>query len=267
MSADHPSPDNGRKGSLLRRFAPLVAILVVFAFVYAMGWHRHVSLETLVRNRAFLDSFIASHFVAALAIFIGIYITAVALSVPGAVVLTISSGILFGVIIGGLASVIGATIGATIIFLIAKTALGEHLAQRLGPLAAKLAEGFREDAFSYLLFLRLVPAFPFFAVNLVPAIAGIGLAPFVAATALGIIPATFTFAFVGAGLDSAIGAQATAYNACIAAGEVGCRLNFDLRTAITPKLIAALSALALLALVPLVVKRLRSRGRVPEQSG
>ena len=138
-------------------------ILVVFALVYAMGWHRHVSLETLVRNRAFLDNFIAGHFVAALAIFIGIYITAVALSVPGAVVLTISSGILFGVIVGGLASVIGATIGATIIFLIAKTALGEHLAQRAGPLATKLAEGFREDAFSYLLFLRLVPAFPFFA--------------------------------------------------------------------------------------------------------
>ena len=88
---------------------------------------------------------------------------------------------------------------------------------------ARLAEGFREDAFSYLLFLRLVPAFPFFLVNLVPALAGVGLAPFVAATALGIIPATFTFAFVGAGLDSVIAAQGAAYNACIAAGHAGCR--------------------------------------------
>jgi uncharacterized membrane protein YdjX (TVP38/TMEM64 family) len=265
MPADRPSPDAGR-AALLRRFAPLVVILAVFALVYAMGWHRHVSFETLVRNRAFLDSFIASHFFAAIAIFIGIYITAVALSVPGAVVLTISSGILFGVIVGGLASVIGATVGATIIFLIAKTTLGEHLAQRLGPIASKLAEGFREDAFSYLLFLRLVPAFPFFAINLVPALAGIGLGPFVAATALGIIPATFTFAFVGAGLDSAIAAPAAAYNACVAAGHANCALTFDIRSAITPKLLAALSALALLALVPLVVKRLRARGRVPERS-
>ena len=251
----------------MRRFAPLAAILVVFAVVYAMGWHRHVSLETLVRHRAFLETFIASHFVAALAIFTAIYITAVALSVPGAVLLTISSGILFGAIAGGLASVVGATIGAAIIFLIARTAFGEHLAQRAGPLAAKLAEGFREDAFSYLLFLRLVPAFPFFLINLVPALAGVGLAPFVAATALGIIPATFTFAFVGAGLDSAIAAQGAAYNACIAAGHAGCQLDFDIRAAITPKLIAALSALALLALIPLVVKRLRARARVPEQSG
>jgi uncharacterized membrane protein YdjX (TVP38/TMEM64 family) len=226
-------------------------IVVVFAVVYAMGWHRHVSLETLVRNRAFLEIFIAEHYAAALAIFVGIYIAAVALSVPGAVVLTISSGILFGAIVGGLASVVGATIGATIIFLIARTAFGEHLARRAGPLAARLAEGFREDAFSYLLFLRLVPAFPFFLVNLVPALAGVRLAPFVAATALGIIPATFTFAFVGAGLDSVIAAQGA---------------SFDLRAAITPQLIAALSALAVLALIPLVVKRLRARGRVPEQS-
>ena len=89
---------------------------------------------------------------------------------------------------------VGATIGATLIFLVARTALGEPLLRRAGPRADQLAQGFRDDAFSYLLFLRLVPAFPFFLVNLVPALAGVRLGPFVAATALGVIPAAVVFA-------------------------------------------------------------------------
>ena len=123
----------------------------------------------------------------------------VALSIPGAVLLTISGGILFGTFIGGTAAVIAATTGATIIFLVAKSACGENLARRAGPLASKLSDGFRADAFSYLLFLRLVPAFPFFLVNLVPALAGVKLTVFVGATLIGVIPATFTFAFFGSG--------------------------------------------------------------------
>ena len=93
----------------------------------------------------------------------------------------------------------------------ARTALGEPLLKRAGPRAIKLAQEFREDAFSYLLFLRLVPAFPFFLVNLVPAFAGVGLVPFVAATALGIIPGAVAYAFAGTGLDSIIAAQKSAY--------------------------------------------------------
>ena len=74
-------------------------------------------------------------------------------------------------------------------------------------------EGFRKDAFNYLLFLRLVPLFPFFLVNLAPAIFGVRLAPFVAATAIGIVPATFVYALAGAGLDGAIAPQVEAYRA------------------------------------------------------
>ena len=105
---------------------------------------------------------------------------------------------------------VGATIGATVIFLVARTALGEPLLRRAGPRAAQLAQGFRADAFSYLLFLRLVPAFPFFLVNLVPAFAGVRLSTFVAATALGIIPGALVYAFAGTGLDSVIAAQQAA---------------------------------------------------------
>jgi uncharacterized membrane protein YdjX (TVP38/TMEM64 family) len=206
---------------------------------------------------------VTGHFLPALGGFVALYIVIVALSIPGAVYLTLTGGILFGGIVGGLASLAGATIGATALFLIAKTAFGEHLARRAGPLATRLAEGFREDAFSYLLFLRLVPVFPFFLVNLVPALAGVGLMPFVAATALGIIPATFAFAFAGAGLDSVIAAQFSAYKDCLASGRSGCVLDFDLKTAMTPELIGAFVVLGIAALIPVAVKRWRSRASGP----
>jgi len=112
------------------------------------------------------------------------------------------------------------------------------------------------------LFLRLVPIFPFWMVNLVPALAGVRLATFAAATALGVIPATFVFAFVGAGLDSVIAAQQAAYRSCLAAARSDCRLEFHVNAALTPELIGALTALGVLALVPVLVKRLRARAGV-----
>lgn len=250
----------------LRRLAPLVIIAVLAGLVVAMGWHRDLSLDNLVRYRTTLDAFISAHGAAALAAFIALYIAVVTLSLPGAVYMTISSGILFGALAGGLASIVGATIGAILVFLIARTAFGEHLLRRAGPLAARLAKGFRADAFSYLLFLRLVPAFPFFIVNLVAALAGVRLAPFVAATALGVVPAAFAFASVGAGLDSVIAAQESAYRACLEAGGANCRLDFDLKAAVTPQLIAALVALGVVALIPVAVKRLRARRAVGSSS-
>src|SRR5262249_9026652 len=133
------------------------------------------------------------------------------------------------------------------------------LVGRADPLAASSGGGSRADAFSYLLFLRVVPIFPFWLVNLVAALVGVGPTGFAAATALGIIPATFVFAFVGAGLDSVIAAQQATYRACQAAGHSDCRLAFHMDAALTPQLIAALVALGVLALVPVAVKRFKAR--------
>jgi uncharacterized membrane protein YdjX (TVP38/TMEM64 family) len=257
-----PEPAAARGACLrarLRRFAPIAVVLLAMLAVFASGAHRHLSLETLVRHRMAIDAFMAHHMVAALGVFIAIYIVVVALSIPGALFLTITGGILFGALIGGAASVTGATVGATLIFLIARSACGENIVRRAGPLACKIAEGLRADAFSYLLFLRLVPAFPFFLVNLVPALAGVKLRTFMAATAIGIVPATFAFAFFGSGLDSVLAAQQGSYRACLAAGRGECPIHFDLGTLVTPQLLAAFAALGALALVPVVVKRLRRR--------
>jgi uncharacterized membrane protein YdjX (TVP38/TMEM64 family) len=245
--------------SRLRRFAPVVVVLVAMLVVFASGAYRHLSLETLVRHRMAIDAFIDHHMLAALGAFVAIYITVVALSIPGALCLTVTSGILFGTLAGGVASVIGATAGATVIFLVAKSACGESLVRRAGPLACKLADGFRADAFNYLLFLRLVPAFPFFLVNLVPAIAGVKLRTFTGATALGIVPATFAFAFLGSGLDSVLAVKEGPYRACLASGRTECPIPFDIGAIVTPQLLAAFAALGALALVPVLVKRLRAR--------
>jgi uncharacterized membrane protein YdjX (TVP38/TMEM64 family) len=242
-----------------RRFLPVVVVGALALLVYTMGWHRELSLESLVHHRATIDQFVGDHRLAAIAGFIAIYIAVVALSVPGAVFLTTTGGFLFGVLVGGLTSIVGATIGATGVFLIAKSAFGEFLLRRAGPVAAKLAAGFRADAFSYLLFLRLVPVFPFFLVNLATALTGVKLRTFVAATAIGIVPGTFAYALFGAGLDSVIAMQETVYNACRAAGRQDCRLDFDLKTAFTPQLLAGLVALGIAALIPVAVKYFRGR--------
>lgn len=252
-----------RPPGLLSRLIPLVVIVLLAVAAYVVFGRGLISLEALVRHRAEIDNFVSAYRVLAVLAYIGIYVVVVALSVPGAAFLTMAGGFLFGVATGAAAAVAGATIGGMVVFLVARTALGEPMLRRAGPRAQQLAKGFREDAFSYLLFLRLTPVFPFFLVNLVPAFAGVKLSTFVTATALGIIPAAFVYAFAGTGLDSVIAAQQHAYDACIAAGRADCRLGFNARDALTPELLGALIGLGVLALLPIAVRRLRAARATP----
>jgi uncharacterized membrane protein YdjX (TVP38/TMEM64 family) len=262
MSPSEPSavPPRG----VIRRLLPLVVVVVAAIAAYVVFGRGMVSLEELVRHRAAIDGFVSAHRALALLAYVALYIATVALSLPGALFLTVTGGFLFGLALGSAAAVVGATAGATVIFLVARSALGEPLLKRAGPRAVKLAQGFREDAFSYLLFLRLVPAFPFFLVNLVPAFAGVRLGTFISATALGVIPGAVAYAFAGTGLGSVITAQKNAFDACLAAGRADCHLAFDAKDILTPELIGALVALGLMALLPVVVKRLRRRARAIE---
>ncbi|MBX6426789.1 MAG: TVP38/TMEM64 family protein [Variibacter sp.] len=258
MSGQEAPLDRIRRRRLrIGRAVPLVLLAAGLVTALATGWHRALSLESLVARRAELDAFVNAHFAAALLAYVGLYIAAVALSVPGAVWLTIAGGVLFGWLVGGLAAALGATVGATVIFVVVRHALHDFVQRRLGPRLAAIVRGFQADAFSYLLFLRLVPVFPFFLVNVAPALAGVRLLTFVAATAIGILPATLAFAVFGAGLDSVLSGQQAAFQACLAAGRDDCRLQFEIAAALTPQLFAALCALGLAALVPVFLKRRR----------
>jgi uncharacterized membrane protein YdjX (TVP38/TMEM64 family) len=219
----------------------------VVAF-FALGLDRYLTFDELRRNRETLTGFVAAMPVLSVALFVLVYTVAVSLSVPGAVVLTLAGGFLFGIWEGTAAVVVGATAGATVLFLAARFVLGDVLRAKAGPWLSKMEAGFNEDALSYLLVLRLIPAFPFFIVNLVPAFLGVSLRTFVIATFLGIIPGTFVFASIGAGLGSTFDSAQ----------------ELSLKGALTPQVITALVGLALLSLLPVVYKKIKARRAVSE---
>jgi uncharacterized membrane protein YdjX (TVP38/TMEM64 family) len=132
----------------------------------------------------------------------GAYAVMVALSVPGALIMTMTGGFLFGPLVGASAAVIGMTVGATIMFLVARSALGDFLKRHTpaGGMVSRVEAGVRANAFLYLLVLRLLPAVPFWLCNLASGFVNIPLRTYLAATIVGIIPSTFIYASIGAGL-------------------------------------------------------------------
>jgi uncharacterized membrane protein YdjX (TVP38/TMEM64 family) len=256
--------NDGSALAWLKRLWPLLVLLAAAALIYAMGWPRYLTLQEFVLRREALRAAIAGHALLAVVAFMAIYAGAVALSLPGGAVLTLAGGFLFGWFWGGLASVAAATAGAIVIFLVARSALGEPLAARAGPWLGRLRQGFQEDAFNYLLFLRLVPIFPFWLVNLAPALLGVGLGTYVLATAIGIIPGAFAYSIAGKGLDSLIVAQQAAHQSCLAKmgldAEESCPFVLEPRALLTPGLIAGFVALGVVALIPIAIRRFKRKG-------
>lgn len=250
-------------GNWLARFWPLLLVVGVAGLVLAMGWHRYLTLEHLADNRESLRTFIEGNYALALAAFVALYVVVVALSLPGGAVLTIAGGFLFGWLVGGVLSIVAATVGATVVYLVARSTLRDVLVAKAGPRLKRFAEGFRENAFNYLLFLRFVPVFPFWLVNLAPGLLGVPFRTYVLATTLGVIPGTFAFALAGNGLDSVIEAQQAAHQSCLAkAGEAGqelCPYGLDPSALLTPELIAAFAALGFVSLIPVAAKWLRRK--------
>ena len=227
----------------LKRWLPLVILVVVAGAAYAFGLHKYLTLDALRENRVALAAYVSAHKLTAALAYMALYIAVVALSLPAGVVLTLAGGLLFGAALGTGLTVVGATLGATALFLIARSAFGDTLRAKAGPFLAKMADGFEKDAFNYLLALRLVPAFPFWAVNLAPALLGMKLTPYVIATAIGIVPGTAIFSLFGAGL-----------------GEVFDRgEQVSLSSVLNPTLIAALIGMGVLSLVPIALRRWRER--------
>jgi uncharacterized membrane protein YdjX (TVP38/TMEM64 family) len=243
---------------MLRRYGLPLLIVGILAVVLMKGWHHQVTLENVVHQRDRFQLFLAQHATASVLAYVAIYALLVSLSLPCGFVLTVAAGLLFGWLVGALAAMAGATLGAAVVFLVARTAVGDSLSRRAGPWLAKLSRGFQKDALSYMLFLRLVPAFPFWFVNIAPAVLGVPFKTFVLGTVLGIIPATFAFASAGAGLDSVILAAKNEYAACIALkGADACTLKINASSLLTKELISALVLVGLVALIPVVLKRWR----------
>ena len=254
--------DAVKSKGLITRWGPLCVLLMGITAVYASGAHKYLSLATIAEHREGLMLFVNDHFLWAIAAYAVTYILIVALSVPGGALLTVLGGFLFGWFIAGLTTVIAATVGATAIFFVAQSSIGDNLTRRAGPWIKSFAEGFAEDAFNYLLFLRLVPIFPFWLVNIAPALFNVSTATYIRATFLGIIPGTFAFSIVGSGLDSIIEAQQASFDACVAEdGADACNFSLDASAILTPTLVAGFIALGIVALIPVILKRLKARNQ------
>lgn len=245
------SPQQHEKG-LIRRIAPLAIIAVALIAFFALGFHRYFTLDTLRDNREALQSWVEASPVRALALFVGVYAAAVAISFPGASILTIFGGYLFGLVMGVPAIVFAATLGATGIFLASRSALGDLLKERAAGFVKKMERGFREDELNYMFVLRLVPAFPFWAINIAAGLLGVSLRNFVVGTFFGIIPGTFVYASIGA-----------AAGAAFDAGE-----DVSLSGILfQPQTLLPVVGLAALALLPVILKRFnRQAASLSEQS-
>ncbi len=210
----------------------IVIGLAIGAFFY-FDLGRFLSLTALKENRDNLLAFTEANFAAAVGIFVVAYATVAGLSLPGAAILTLAGGFLFGAVFGTLFVNVGATTGATLAFLTARYLLRDTVEQKFGKWLGPFQEGFTKNAFSYLMTLRLIPLFPFFVVNLVSGLTRVNVGTYVAATALGIIPGSFVYAYAGRQLGT---------------------IN-SLKEIASPNVIGAFVLLGLLALVPIVYKR------------
>lgn len=227
----------------VKRFLPILLVVMGIGVFFGTGANSYLSFAALSHHRADLLAFASEHGVASVAVFIVTYILVVGLSLPGGVWLTLAGGFVFGGVVAGIYVVFGATIGATLIFLAARTAFGDVLRGRAGAGLAKMEDGFRQNAFQYLLVLRLVPLFPFWLVNLVPAFLNVKLSTYVLATIIGILPGTFVYAHVGAGLG-----------AVFESGD-----EPDLGIIFQPQILLPILALAGLSLLPILYQKWKQR--------
>ena len=242
--ANAPAP---KKPKRLQRLLPLVVLAAGLAAFFAFDLDRFVTFDALRANRGRLLAWVESYPLLAPFAFGLLYVATTAFSLPIASLLSLTAGFLFGLPVGMLVVVVGASLGATLVFLAARTAFGEGLLARAGPALRRMEQGFRANAVSYMLFLRFVPLFPFWMVNLAAAIFGAPLRVFMLTTFLGIMPATFVFVNVGRGLGAILDAGATP----------------DVGGVLTPDILVALALLGLLALAPAIYRKVKARSAAP----
>lgn len=230
----------------IKRFLPLLVLVLAIIAIFASGVGRYLSLDALQTHEAALRAFVDDNLILALVAFVAVYALATAVSFPGAVVLTLAGGYLFGTWVGGTATVIGATIGSILVFYVVQTSLGEALrakAEADGGTLKKVIDGVRDGAFGYILTLRLIPVAPFWLVNVAAALANAPFKAYALATLFGIMPATFIYSGIGAGIG-----------AVIARGETP-----DLGVIFEPKVLLPLVALGLLSLGTTLYQRRKGK--------
>ena len=233
VPAPAAQPSSSARGKII---VVIVLIAGAFAFFY-FDLKQYLSLEALKANRDRLLEFTDTNYVTAVLLYIGVYILQTAFSLPGGAILTLAGGFLFGSVLGTVYVNVGATIGATCAFLGARYLLRDWVETKFGSKLEPIQAGFSKNAFSYLMTLRLIPAFPFFLVNLVSGLTRVSLGTYMLATAIGIIPGSFVYAYAGRQLGT---------------------IN-TLKDIASPNVLMAFTLLGLLALLPVAYQKFKGR--------
>ncbi len=246
------TPKGAGRGPIVR-FLPIALLVFVLILVLASGVWRHLSLDEIRDRRGALKAIVRLHpFVSVLA-YVSLYAVVVALSIPGALIMTLSGGLLFGVVEGGAAAVAGVSLGAMAMFAAARIALGSRGGRPVsgGALLARIERGLVRHGFLYLLALRMMPAAPIWMVNLGASLVRIPFSTYAGATVLGVAPSCFIYAALGSNFDR-----------LLSSGQ-----PVSLNAALEPAVLGPLAALAVLALAPagVVLVRARRGRRVAER--
>ncbi len=235
-----PSSRKTRRAVIVR--AALLVLLAVTALA-GLALDPEAAYQQVHAQRFVLKGWVSHNYELAVAAYLAIYFLGVMLSLPGAIWLTIMGGFMFGTVQATAYTAVAATAGATAVFLAARFIVGDALRRRTGPFLARLETGFRCHAFNYLIVLRMLPIFPFWVVNLVPAAVGVPLRTYVLGTFIGIIPGSIAFAGLGAGLARVIDSEEA----------------LDTSLVLRPEILVPLAAMIVLALAPVAYARLRER--------
>ncbi len=218
-------------------------LILLGVFVVAIGLFfyfnlgQYLTLTGLKENLGRLKSFYAENTLLMILGFIGVYIVVVALSLPGATILTLCAGAIFGSVSGTLVVNVGATLGATLAFLAARFLLRDWVEKKFGEKLQPFNEGFSKNAINYILFLRLVPLFPFFLVNLLSGLTKVKLPIYFLGTMIGILPGSFVYANAGSNLA---------------------QIN-SLSDIASPGVLGAFALLGIFALIPSIYKRIKNK--------
>jgi len=224
---------------MLRRWTPLILLIVLLVLFFSFRLDRFLSFASLRDHRDFLLTWTEKHYALASFIFFASYTLAVVISIPGALFLTLAGGFLFGIIWGTVLVVISATLGATLLFFAVRMAIGDLLAKRASRWSEGMRMGFQNNAFSYLMTLRLIPLFPFWVVNIVPGLLDVSPKIYITATFIGIIPGSLVYVMVGNGLSKVFAQNQTP----------------DLGIIFSPHVLFPLLALVALCLIPVLYQQ------------
>ncbi|MBX3709163.1 MAG: VTT domain-containing protein [Gammaproteobacteria bacterium] len=226
--------------TLIRKYAFLSLVLLISILFFYFDLYHYLTFDALKHYQADAQRWTITHYKSAVSIYVLVFTLLIACAIPCATFLTLLGGFLFGIVAVFYAT-FSTTCGGIILFLATRTAIGSSITKKSTGWIKKIEHGFQQNAFNYLLTLRLIPIFPCWISNIGAGMLNVPMKTFISATVLGVFPSTFVYTLAGRSLDE------------ILANNKGPLLNVIL----TPTVFFPLLGLAILSIFPVIYKSIK----------